>query len=142
MRRFCEEAKDERGLTSIAFSGRSRFHRVPDLEPGLPSFQRHGPVACFSPAPSGARLAVAFACACACLGGAARADPAALPIVPALPSGLDDVDSGLRAQAPASEPSAAAPWGVLGGSWQSPTVLGDMGGLRPALARYGITLQA
>lgn len=56
--------------------------------------------------------AVASAFALSCLAGAAQADP-----------------------------PSAGPWGALGGAWQSPTLLGDMGGLRPALAQYGVTLQ-
>jgi porin len=58
---------------------------------------------------------------------------------PALPA----LDALFRAQAaaPATDPTSTAPWGVLSSAWQSPTALGDIGGLRPALARYGITLQ-
>ena len=36
--------------------------------------------------------------------------------------------------------SSAWPFGWLSSSWQSQNLLGDMGGLRPALAKYGITL--
>ncbi len=44
--------------------------------------------------------------------------------------------------ADASTPSkpAAGPWGALSGDWQNQSLLGDMGGLRPALANYGVTL--
>src|ERR1700733_12260973 len=41
---------------------------------------------------------------------------------------------------PPSKPASAGPWGVLSGDWQNPNLLGDMGGLRPALAKYGVTL--
>jgi porin len=39
-------------------------------------------------------------------------------------------------------PNSAGPFGFLGTSWQSPNMLGDMWGLRPALDKYGITLMA
>jgi porin len=42
-----------------------------------------------------------------------------------------------------TQPAAAAdasPFGLLSAAWQSPNLLGDMGGLRPALAKYGVTL--
>jgi porin len=52
------------------------------------------------------------------------------------------LDPRLRADAPA--PSAALgvdkPFGVLSGDWSNANLLGDIGGLRPALAEYGITL--
>ena len=44
------------------------------------------------------------------------------------------------ASAPASAAKASGPWGVLSGDWQNQNLLGDMGGLRPALAKYGVTL--
>ena len=97
----------------------------------------------------------------ACFGGAAHADPA--PGVPgpspvaasqiaqadgaaaafAPPAVLPALHALFRAQAaaPALEQAPTAPWGVLGGAWQSRTALGDIGGLRPALAKYGVTLQ-
>ncbi len=37
-------------------------------------------------------------------------------------------------------PSDAGPFSFLSASWQSPNLLGDMGGLRPALSKYGVTL--
>ena len=45
-------------------------------------------------------------------------------------------------RADASTPSkpAPGPWGALSGDWQNQSLLGDMGGLRPALAKYGVTL--
>jgi porin len=72
------------------------------------------------------RLAYAFAMAC--LAGAAHADstaPSAAQTA-AAPSG-DKQDS-------------VAPWGVLSGSWQSQNLLGDIGGLRSTLSKYGVTL--
>ncbi len=119
-------------------------------------------------APIGARLALACAVAVLCLSSAARADPA-IPSAPAgtgrqdtrpcerpadaaLPAPLaafpalcadapSALDPRLRADESTPDQAATAPWGVLSGSWQSPTMLGDMGGLRPALAKYGLTLQ-
>ena len=44
------------------------------------------------------------------------------------------------ASAPPSAAKASGPWGVLSGDWQNQNLLGDMGGLRPALAKYGVTL--
>ena len=45
-----------------------------------------------------------------------------------------------RADASAPSKPAAGPWGALSGDWQNQSLLGDMGGLRPALANYGVTL--
>lgn len=46
-----------------------------------------------------------------------------------------------RAEAtPSTGAAPAGPLGFLSANWQSPTLLGDMGGLRPALAKYGVTL--
>ena len=73
-------------------------------------------------------------------GGTATAgSPAASALAPSI--GPGSIDTRVRAQAPAADQAATAPWGVLGGAWQSPNLLGDLGGLRPALARYGMTLQ-
>ncbi len=114
--------------------------------------------------PASRKAAVAVALAVACLAGAARGDTAsavtgsaattqvdALASVPVLPALSANPGPALdpRFVAQASEATPAAPaspqsagtWGALGGAWQSPTLLGDMGGLRPALAKYGITLQ-
>ncbi|MGA2043399.1 MAG: carbohydrate porin [Roseiarcus sp.] len=47
------------------------------------------------------------------------------------------------AGAPASPPPAASalgPFGFIGANWHSSSMLGDIWGLRPALARYGMTL--
>ena len=46
-----------------------------------------------------------------------------------------------RADASApSQPATAGPWGAFSGDWQNQNLLGDIGGLRPALAKYGVTL--
>ena len=66
-----------------------------------------------------------------CLAGAAQADP----------SGPGPADATPAPANAAPPPASVAPWGVLSGAWQSPALLGDMGGLRPALAKYGLTLQ-
>jgi porin len=44
------------------------------------------------------------------------------------------------ASATSSAAKASGPWGVLSGDWQNQNLLGDMGGLRPALAKYGVQL--
>jgi porin len=44
------------------------------------------------------------------------------------------------ASATPSAAKASEPWGVLSGDWQNQNLLGDMGGLRPALAKYGVQL--
>jgi porin len=52
------------------------------------------------------------------------------------------IDPLFRAEA-TTQPGAAGdagPFGFLGAAWQGPNLLGDMGGLRPALAKYGVTL--
>jgi porin len=51
------------------------------------------------------------------------------------------VDLCFRADAtPSTGAAPPGPFGFLGANWQSPNLLGDMGGLRPALAKYGVTL--
>ena len=40
----------------------------------------------------------------------------------------------------APTPDTVAPFGFLSPSWQNQNLLGDMWGLRPALAKYGVTL--
>ncbi len=114
----------------------------------------------------GPGLAVAIFAAAAAFGDDAAADPAAAiappaapfpaaaqtasqgaaadaVVWPALPAPTAVLDPRLRADAPA--PSAAAgaakPFGVLSADWQNANLLGDLGGLRPALAKYGVTLQ-
>ncbi len=44
------------------------------------------------------------------------------------------------ASATPSAAKASGPWGVLSGDWQNANLLGDMGGLRPALDKYGVQL--
>ena len=41
---------------------------------------------------------------------------------------------------PNPAPVGAEPFGFLSATWQSQTLLGDIGGLRPLLAKYGVTL--
>ena len=108
---LCRGGIDAAGVPGALFPRR----RTEEFE--LPSPQRYGRIA----PPSGRRaaLAVAPAFAAALLAGAALADDA----VPAAPA------------------TSAGPWGVLSGDWQNATLLGDIGGLRPALAKYGLTLQ-
>ncbi len=62
---------------------------------------------------------------------------------PALPAPSAIFDARLRADAPApgTPPGADKSFGVVSGDWQNANLLGDIGGLRPALAKYGITLQ-
>ena len=62
---------------------------------------------------------------------------------PALPAPSAVFDPLLRADAPAPSAVSGAgkPFGVLSGDWQNANLLGDIGGLRPALAKSGITLQ-
>ena len=115
----------------------------------------------------GALLVSAIAWATACLGSAAHADPAApgtfapalnaaapatqsvgisvpeMLVLPALGSApfQGSVNPRFRAQAPAPDRASSRPWGVFSGDWQNANLLGDIGGLRPALAKYGVTLQ-
>ena len=70
------------------------------------------------------------------------ADEAASASPPALPALSANLQwSQFRAQAPTPSPAGAGPWGVLSGDGQNADLLGDIGGLRPALARYGLSLQ-
>jgi porin len=69
-------------------------------------------------------------------GAGAVPDPSSAPF--ALPQ-LAALQFRADASAP-SKPASAGPWGVLSGDWQNQNLLGDMGGLRPALAKYGVTL--
>jgi len=63
--------------------------------------------------------------------------PAAPGIAP--PASGGTAEAGMPAStAPAA--SSAWPFGWLSSTWQSENLLGDMGGLRPALAKYGVTL--
>jgi porin len=73
--------------------------------------------------------------------GAISPDPASLPnpaplALPQLAAPQFRAD----ASATPSAAKASGPWGVLSGDWQNQNLLGDMGGLRPALAKYGVTL--
>jgi porin len=70
-----------------------------------------------------------------CLGGFAYADPSAPAATgPAAPA------SGEAAPPQAPAPNSAGPFGFLSASWDSPNLLGDMGGVRPVLSKEGITL--
>ncbi len=76
----------------------------------------------------------------ACLAHAAFADT--IPPPPQAPLRTLQAKSA-EAGTPASTapaPSSAWPFGFLSSSWQSPNLLGDMWGLRPALDKYGVTL--
>ncbi len=59
------------------------------------------------------------------------------PVPLALPQAAEPQ---FRADASTPSKPAAGPWGALSGDWQNQSLLGDMGGLRPALANYGVTL--
>jgi porin len=86
----------------------------------------------------------------ASLSDQSQATPASAAAVPLdLSSLLDPVPSALRGlvepsfRADASEPSTPAspgPWGALSGDWRQQNLFGDLGGLRPALSTYGVTL--
>jgi porin len=78
----------------------------------------------------------------ACLASSACADslPPAAP-GPAKPA-PDEFAETTTPPNPGPAPNSAGPFGFLGASWQSPNMLGDMWGLRPALDKYGITLMA
>ncbi|RBP04529.1 OprB family porin [Roseiarcus fermentans] len=71
---------------------------------------------------------------------------ASLPVLPAL-SAEAAPDRRFRAQAseatatPSAPAASPGPWGVLSGDWQNADLLGDLGGLRPALGKYGISVQ-
>jgi len=79
----------------------------------------------------------------ACLAGGATADtiPPAAP-GSAAPASGEVAPAGAGATPPGTVPTpgSAGPFGFLSSSWQSQTLLGDMGGLRPLLAKYGLTL--
>ena len=94
---------------------RSRLHPR-GLRPPVPAFLRD--------ARRRAVLRFGSAIAMACLAGAACADSTP----PQSPPGTNPA------------PASAEPFGFLSAAWQSQTLLGDMGGLRPLLAKYGVTL--
>ena len=50
------------------------------------------------------------------------------------------VEPAFRADASPPPSAAPRPFGFLSSVWQSQNLLGDMGGLRPALSNYGVTL--
>ena len=59
------------------------------------------------------------------------------------PSGESAAASAAQSATPpgaAATPAGAGPFGFLTPSWQNQNLLGDMGGLRPALSNYGVTL--
>ena len=87
--------------------------------------------------PSFASMTRIFASAAAMFGlaGAARADS----VPPAAP-GATAPASSAPAPATVAAPASTAPFGLPGVSWDSPNLLGDMWGLRPALGKAGITL--
>jgi porin len=90
-----------------------------------------------------AALGFASALATACLAGAACADEIA-PAAPgsAAPASSQPAAVGAATTAPSTAPSAtsAGPFGFLSAPWDSPNLLGDLGGVRPALSKAGITL--
>jgi porin len=55
------------------------------------------------------------------------------------PTQTQPAQSAPTGEAPATSPGAG-PFGYLGLSWQNQNLLGDMWGVRPALAKYGVTL--
>jgi porin len=73
--------------------------------------------------------------------GAVPADPSSLlnPAPFALPQ-LAMPQFRADASAPPGAAKSPGPWGVLSGDWQNANLLGDMGGLRPALDKYGVQL--
>ncbi len=85
-------------------------------------------------------LGFASAFAIACLAGAAHAD--SLPPAAPGPAQSASGESAEAATPPSTVPTpgSGGPLGFLSAAWQSPNLLGDMGGLRSALAKYGITL--
>jgi porin len=101
----------------------------------------------FVPPSQDVRLRVAIrtasALAMVCVARAAYADTTAPAGTPAAPQ---STESPAPPAAPiATQPGVAtsspmAPFGFLSPSWQNQNLLGDMGGLRPALANYGVTL--
>ena len=73
--------------------------------------------------------------------GPVSPDPSSLPnpapfALPQLAAPQFRADASARP----AQPERAGPWGVFSGDWQNQNLLGDMGGLRPALAKFGVTL--
>jgi porin len=85
-----------------------------------------------------AAVTLASALAMACFARAAGADESAPEAAPG-PTAPSSGESAAP-QSAAPTPASAAPFGFLSPSWQNQNLLGDMGGLRPALANYGVTL--
>ncbi len=86
-----------------------------------------------------ATLTLAPAFAMACLAGAHADSIPTAGSGPAAPASGEFVETPVGAGADPA-PSSAGPLGFLSASWESPNLLGDMWGLRPALSKYGITL--
>ncbi len=93
-----------------------------------------------------AAIVIASALAMTCPTHAAHADESTAPAAPgsaATPSGEPSATPVAQtATPPGAAPTRASvtPFGFLSSSWQGANPLGDMGGLRPALAKYGVTL--
>jgi porin len=91
-------------------------------------------------------IGIASALAMLCLAHAAYADDSNPPSTPGLAAPQPGESAPTSASQTAAPPGAAAtsaatgPFGFLSPSWQGPSLLGDMGGLRPALSNYGVTL--
>ncbi len=90
----------------------------------------------------GGRRRAALGFAAACLAGAACADeiPPAAPVSAAPASSQPAVNAAATPSSAATTSMSAGPFGLLSPSWDSPNLLGDVGGVRPALAKYGVTL--
>jgi porin len=91
-----------------------------------------------------AAIGIGSAAAMACLALTANADsnaPASTPESAAPPSGGPAAaQAATPPGATPTAPASPAPFGFLSPSWQNLNLLGDMWGLRPALAKYGVTL--
>jgi porin len=109
---------------------------------------RH-PAGLARPSPNARRrgaVRIASALAMACFAEAANADSNASGATlgsAAPPADQSTATEGAQAATQpgaASTPASVAPFGFLSPSWQNQNLLGDMGGLRPALANYGVSL--
>ena len=80
-----------------------------------------------------AATAIAFVCAMS-----AAAVPGAALAADASPASNDGKSDASKSDAGKS--TANTSFGVLSGDWQNANFLGDVGGARPAIAKYGITL--
>ncbi len=72
--------------------------------------------------------------------GTAAPAPAAATPTPVGPGAPVEPPIAAAAASAAPGASGAGPLGLLSANWHSSSLLGDMGGLRPALAKYGLTL--